>query len=252
MPRVARKDYDTSFFHVIIHGERDEYIFAERRYKQKYLELINKTKEEFNIQVIAYCIMDNHMHMLIYAKEIEHLSKFMQKVNTSYAIYYNKVCKNQIGHVYKDRYLSESVKGMRYFLKCINYIHQNPVKAFIVLKCEDYEYSSAKDYINNCGCAKSEILSTMFEDENYINLINQYSKNTNLFMDIDQNTNEKIDCLINEFLEENSCSLIDVLKNYRIFSNLIKFVKNGGKITYNDIIKKFNLPRNRLANILKN
>ncbi len=251
MPRIARKDYDTSFFHVIIHAEKDEYIFKERRYKQKYLDLINKTKEEIDIQIIAYCIMDNHVHMLVYAKEIENLSKFMQRVNTSYAIYYNRVCKNQIGHVYKDRYLSEPVNGRRYFFKCINYIHQNPVKACIVLKCEDYEYSSANDYINNSGCAKSEILSTIFENENYVDLINQYNKNINLFMDINQNINEKMDSLINEFMDENSCSIIDVLKNYRIFSNLIKFVKDGGSITYNDIIKKFNIPRNRLVNILK-
>ena len=110
MPRIPRKCYDTSFFHVIVQRLKKEYIFNEERYIKQYLKLLNKHKEENNIEVLAYCIMNNHAHMLLYINKIAEMSKFMQKVNTQYAKYYNYMNKGRVGYVFRDRYVSEGDK----------------------------------------------------------------------------------------------------------------------------------------------
>ena len=93
MPRLARKDYDTSFFHVMTQGINKECIFNDNTNKEKYIELMCKYLEKYNVKIIAYCIMDNHAHLLVYAKRIYELSEYMRSINTTYAIYYNRKIK---------------------------------------------------------------------------------------------------------------------------------------------------------------
>ena len=87
--RIARKYYDTSFFHVMVQGINKEYIFKKDRYINKYLQLLNEKIYKEEIKIVAYCIMNNHAHLLIKVDDIKNLSIYMQKVNTMYAKYYN-------------------------------------------------------------------------------------------------------------------------------------------------------------------
>ena len=66
MPRVARSSFETSFFHVITQGVNREYIFNKKEHIEMYLHLLNKYKDEYNISILAYCIMSNHAHLLLY------------------------------------------------------------------------------------------------------------------------------------------------------------------------------------------
>ena len=98
----------------------------------RYLQLINDIKKEFGIKVYAYCLMSNHVHML--AKDVnEKLSFAMRRLNSRYAMYYNKK-NDRVGYVFSDRYKSEVIETREYFLTCLRYIHQNPVKANICRK----------------------------------------------------------------------------------------------------------------------
>ena len=90
MPRIAKREYDTSFFHIMVQGIRKEYIFEDIKDKEKYINMLYKKLEKNNIKIIAYCIMSNHAHMLIYVENIKELSEYMRAVNTAYALYYNK------------------------------------------------------------------------------------------------------------------------------------------------------------------
>ena len=65
MPRSARKILDASFFHVIIQGINKEFIFKEERFKNQYLKEFNNNIKDTNIDIIAYCIMDNHAHFFV-------------------------------------------------------------------------------------------------------------------------------------------------------------------------------------------
>ncbi|MBR3255509.1 MAG: transposase [Clostridia bacterium] len=90
MSRVARKDLGSPFLHVMVQGVNKEYIFFNNDYIERYLEIIERYRYDFEFTIIAYCIMNNHAHFLIYAKDIAQFGKFMQKVNLTYAQFYNR------------------------------------------------------------------------------------------------------------------------------------------------------------------
>ena len=90
MPRLARKDLNTPFLHVMVQGVNKEYIFNKNEYIEKYLEIINKYQQNYTFTIISYCMMNNHAHFLVYAEDINELGKFMHKVNLLYAQFYNK------------------------------------------------------------------------------------------------------------------------------------------------------------------
>ncbi|QSX05664.1 transposase [Sedimentibacter sp. zth1] len=114
-------------------------------HKNKVLEIVKEIREELEFYVIAYCIMDNHMHLLIKIDE-EKLGTLMKKINVKYAMYYNKVEK-RYGHVFQDGFKSEAVEDVNYLIGVLRYIHNNPVKAGIVKNIEEYKWNSVSEYI---------------------------------------------------------------------------------------------------------
>lgn len=123
-----------------------EYIFDSKKDIEIYLEILQEVKEEIPISIISYCIMNNHARFLFYIDEIDKMIKFMHKTGLKYAKYYNKKY-NRVGYVFRGRYKMQEICTLRHFYNCIYYIHQNPIKANICEKAEDYPYSSLK---NNC------------------------------------------------------------------------------------------------------
>ena len=85
MPRIARKDVKSPFLHIMVQGINKEYIFYKEEYIKYYLKIIKSNIKYYNCTIIAYCIMNNHAHFLIYTKDVGKLGKFMQKVNLKYA-----------------------------------------------------------------------------------------------------------------------------------------------------------------------
>ena len=91
MLRVARKYIKSNFIHVVTKGIKREFIFYKEKYKNEYISLLNKYLNEVKeLEMLAYCIMDNHAHILTYVTDVNKLSEFMKKLNTAYAIYYNE------------------------------------------------------------------------------------------------------------------------------------------------------------------
>lgn len=242
MPRMARNILGTSFFHIIVQGINKNYIFNTECEKNKY-------KNECNVQLLSYCIMDNHAHVLLYVEKIENMSKFMHFVNASYSYYYNKV-NNRVGYVFRDRYKSEPIYNEQYLLNCINYIHMNPVKAGIVKEAEKYLYSSCKQYMNNTGISKSKILYEIFGIDNYKEVFNSIT-NDRYFMDVDINENEKITVLIQEYQREKNKNLDDIIKNKYLIKDLIIFLHDENNIKYIDIAKMLNMSKTKIFRIKK-
>ena len=148
MARGPRNYINMPFYHIMVQGINKEYIFNKVEDKRQYLKFINKAKDETDIYIVSYCIMDNHVHILVKEKSIEDLSRFMHKINTLYAIYYNKKY-NRVGYVFRDRYKSQVIYSEKQLYTCINYIHNNPVKAGICKLASEYEYSSYNEYMKN-------------------------------------------------------------------------------------------------------
>lgn len=245
MPRAPRKCYDTSFFHIIVQGINKEYIFKSENYIKKYLNLLNKYKEETKIEIIAYCIMNNHAHILLYTNTIDEMSQYMQKVNTQYAKYYNYKENGRVGYVFRDRYISEPIKHEKYLIRCINYIHSNPVKAGMVMKQEDYQYSSYNDYINGKKLRMlSEILGVKYDVE-----ILKHTVEIDVFKDIDNNSKEVIETIMIESLKISNFKREEIIKDNIILSILINKLKNIYELKYTEIMKVLNITRGRMEKL---
>ncbi len=156
MPRQPRVYSKTNIYHVMIRGINKEKIFIKGIYKSKLLNIINEISEEVDFKIISYCIMNNHLHLLIKAGNSE-LTKFMKKLNIKYAMYYNKA-EDRYGHVFQDRFRSEAVEDEKYFFGVLRYIHNNPVKAGITNSMLGYRWSSADDYVKQ----KSDIINNLY------------------------------------------------------------------------------------------
>ncbi len=249
MPRIAREYLDTSFFHVIVQGIKKEYIFKKDNYKERYLYLINKYREKYDVEIIAYCIMDNHVHLLIYSDETEKLSNFMHRINTIYAQHYNKQEK-RVGYVYRNRYVSEAITNEYYLIRCIDYIHKNPVKAKKVEKCEDYKYSSYHQYIKNMGIATNEKLIEVIGKCNYKELFKELN-NDEYFYDVDVDKKEILENVLYKFSKEKKKTLEEIIKEEDLLKELIKLLKEKHKITYVEIMDRFQISKSEMNNLKK-
>lgn len=253
MPRLARKDLNTCFLHVMVQGVNKEYIFNKKEYIEKYLSVINKNKKDFDFTIIAYCIMNNHAHFLIYSENIVDFGKFMQKTNLQFATMYNKE-NNRCGVLFRNRYRTEGIYDERYLINCIKYIHDNPVNAGMVAQSKDYKYSSYNDYANNCGISKSEIMIKVFgKDCNYKNLFNEV--NMKPYIDVEETSIEDIKKYITDGIKEfeqiNSVNIIDILSRREILRELIQFLKEQWNIKYADICNYFEIST-KLIKSMKN
>ena len=242
MPRIARKNLGTPFLHVMVQGVNKEYIFHNDEYIKRYLDIIEKYKQDYDFTIIAYCIMNNHAHFLVYTENIEDFGKFMQKVNLIYAQMYNREQK-RCGVLFRNRYRTEAIYDIKYLINCIKYIHDNPVKAKIVKRCEEYKYSSYNSYINNT--CKNKIMERLFGNNCDYKVLfeNLYERR---FMDIEEEANnvyEYIEEGIREFKKDNAIDIIDILSNRSILMKLIFFLKEDCNIKYVEIRDFFEIPR---------
>ena len=247
MPRVARKDLCTSFFHIIVQGLNKEYIFNNDVYIQKYRTLMLKYEKEFGVKILAYCIMNNHVHILLYTKDTMQMSLYMHSINTKYAQFYNK-SKKRVGYVFKNRFLSQPIYNRTYLLRCLAYIHNNPVNAHIVRSCKDYKYSSYNDYINNRGIASEENIEILFEgNKNYKEIFANIHKKWDYFLDVDLNIKDVLNRKIRDYETIVGKKEEDIIKDKNELKKLIIEIKNnktGIKITNKEISERLNVSLN--------
>jgi len=140
MPRKARKLSSTNIYHVMIRGNRKQDIFLEDEDKSRFIKILKKVKQKGEYELFAYCLMNNHVHLLIKEKN-EQISQTMKRINVSYVNYFNQKYQ-QIGHLFQGRFKSEPIEDETYLLAVLSYIHNNPLNAFIVKNLEEYTWSS--------------------------------------------------------------------------------------------------------------
>ena len=139
MPRTARLILPHSYYHVMTRGNNRNTVFRFDIDYLYYLDLIRKYKEDLPFDIYHYCLMPNHIHLLIKTNNESNFSLFMKKLNLSYFHYYRKNY-GWIGHFWQDRYKSQPVGKDNYFIQCGKYIELNPVRANLVSDPKDYLY----------------------------------------------------------------------------------------------------------------
>ena len=157
MPRAARKISQSGFYHIINRGVSKQLIFEQPSDYRKFLKILKRFSEEEGFEVIAYCLMQNHFHLLIKTDAMP--GKIIQKISISYSYYFNKKY-GRVGHLFQNRFKSEAIEMDPYFVCAIRYIHNNPLKAGIC-KAEDYRWSSYHEYVGTPDIIKPDYLLGM-------------------------------------------------------------------------------------------
>jgi len=245
MARISRKSILSEYYHVMVQGINKEYIFKEEFLKNKYKELLLKKSELNKIIIISYCIMNNHVHVLLKTENSESLSKMMAQINSGYGKFYNKI-KNRVGYVFRDRYRAEPIYNINHLHNCIRYIHENPVKAGIVKKCEEYVYSSFNDYINN-KIDKSIVEDIYGKNNEYITKISGEYEDYDFIETNNEFGNQKLEEFNKVCKEYQNINFKDKTNVYKISREL----KSRCNVTNEEIIKFMGLKRATYYNMMK-
>jgi putative transposase len=145
MVRKGREKSRSGVYHVMLRGINCQTIFEDEVDRLKFLETLKKYKEVSRYQLYGYCLMDNHVHLLIKENE-ETIAKAIQRISSSYVYWYNSKYE-RVGHLFQERYKSEKVESRVGYKKVLRYIHQNPLKAGLESSVWKCRWTSIHEYV---------------------------------------------------------------------------------------------------------
>ena len=160
MPRAGRVLLPNYPHHIVQRGHNRQAVFAGDADYRYYLETLRAWKVEFNVRVYAYCLMTNHVHLLLEPPdEVAALGRLMKRLAGRQTRYVNRL-KGRSGSLWEGRYKSSPVQTEQYFLSCCRYIELNPVRAGMVVCPDQYHWSSYRarkygaghDWLDMHGC----------------------------------------------------------------------------------------------------
>lgn len=163
MPRYARKKSQNGIYHIMLRGINRQDIFEDDEDRQRLVETIKHYKTVSRYEIYGYCLMSNHVHLLLVEKE-EPLSLVIKRISGSYVYWYNRKY-GRLGHLFQERYKSEVVENEGYFLTVLRYIHQNPVKAGLSKKIGEFKWSSYIEYIEKIMMIDIEAAMEIFSKD---------------------------------------------------------------------------------------
>lgn len=242
MTRKARTISPTDYYHIMMRGNNRESIFIDPEQKTYFSKLLESIRKDAIIEISAYCIMSNHVHLLLKG-DIKDISSIMKKINIRYAVFFNKKS-DRIGHVFQDRFRSEIINDDAHFLQVIRYIHNNPVNANIVNNVQDYKWHSYYDFLNNRSNIISPVqLSSIMglfgnNIESFINFHRQEDFEEYLDIDEEKEHNRKVifNLIIDKFCKDNKIADKEELyDSFELIRDLIKILLSKTMISHRKI-----------------
>jgi REP element-mobilizing transposase RayT len=265
MPRQRRAYSSTQIYHIMVRGNAGRDIFLDDDDKKQFLRILSRKKRQTEFKLYAFCLMKNHFHLSL-KEGHENISIIMKRINTTYAVYFNK--KYQLaGHLFQNRFKSENVEDDAYLISLIRYIHQNPVKAGIVLSPEEYPWSSCLYYFfpekNIYKLIDIEDILKIFsydieEAKEQFKGFSQKEEITHKFLEYKDknkqpkriNTEKKFANFVNKFVDEHKISLQDLFKRENKLSRdqLILKLKDESIYSNKDIAEFLGTTRGIIQN----
>lgn len=250
MPRQARIKSSTGIYHIMIRGNEKKEIFKDNSDRIRFLDTLQKMREDANYSIYAYCLMNNHVHLLIREGE-DSIQRSMKRICVSYVAYFNNKYE-RIGHLFQDRFKSEAVENEPYALAAARYIHNNPVKGGMVSMPEDYEWSSYKEYIDGIesrqGLVERNFLLSILSDSEgrAAEMFAEFTKQstTERFIDCDEDKlkpggscRRDLRAIVEEMLEKYGHSLESIRKsrNKNERNEVIRAVKEKSGVSVREL-----------------
>ena len=172
MSRPLRLEYSGAVYHLTSRGNARQRIFLDDNDRELFLSTLSHVISRYGWLCHAYCLMDNHYHLLLETKQ-ENLSLMMRQVNSYYAIYFNKKEK-RVGHLWQGRFRSWYVLNEDYLYLLLRYIESNPIKANLTNKIGEYPYTLSSALFGNSEiipCVKGTILIHDFSPKTLIEFL---------------------------------------------------------------------------------
>lgn len=255
LPRPDRKKSDNKIYHTVVTGINGNDIFIDNDDRVKYLDILRHKSLEKKFIVYAYCLMPNHVHILINEGALN-ISLIMKSINTAYAYYFNGKY-NRKGSLFHDRYKSEPIENIELSAN-VSFIHNNPLKAGLVDDINQYPWSSANLYLkwqdsknadinikgvyeilNNNEKASKSIVFCNFKgnQSSFLECYNYENRNKIILSE------EEANQYIIKFLDSYNICLEDVKENKEIRDMLIKQLKLQSNLSIREIAKLLNINR---------
>lgn len=257
LARHSRKYGYSNIYHVMIRGNNKMEIFYDDEDCRKFLKILEENRKKWNFYLLAYCLMVNHVHLLIFDPNKE-LASIMKCIDTSYAIFFNRKY-DRVGYLFQNRFKSKCVNDVGYLERVIKYIHQNPVKAFIC-DVDEYKWSSFNEYSKLSDNIDYQVCFDLLGYENLkleealknfidFNMIKTYNYEEEADCEFEKFlTDENAYTTIKEVLYKNSIeSILDISKKER--NCVIRKIKKIKCISNRQIADFFNLSRDLVAKL---
>jgi putative transposase len=248
MPRIARIKSKTAVYHIMMRGNNRQKVFHTAADKDRMTEIIFKKITEDEATLYAYCIMDNHQHLVMKEGKTP-ISQTIKRIGTSYAWFYNKKY-GKVGHVFQDRFKSEAIESEKRLLAAVRYVHMNPVKAGIA-DLETYKWSSYHNYLGSkaeFSEGTKQILLISSHDLNQArDAFTKFhsDKSDEDFIDIKELSREEAAKLIDDYLKK-ACISKDQLKskdNRLIRETLVEELAQRSEFSLREIASVLGLNR---------
>jgi len=165
MPRPLRIIVPDVPYHITQKGNREQNVFFTHEDRKRYLKWLSSYSELYEFDIIAYCLMSNHVHMVGIPRKSNSIARTIQILHTRHTQTINRE-KDWKGHLWHSRYFSTPLDD-KHLWAAIRYVEQNPLRAGIIARAEDYLWSSARAH---CGLAVDNVISknvkleTIFDD----------------------------------------------------------------------------------------
>lgn len=182
MPRKTRQKSKSGIYHVMLRGINRQNIFYDIEDNEKFIEILSTCKKISGFKIFGYCLMGNHIHLLI-KEEVESLELIFKRIGARYVYWYNwKYYRS--GHLFQDRFRSEPIESEGYLITVLRYIHQNPKKSGLSNSIDKYKWSSYNEYIGKQGITDTDFVLNLMDKDEFIKFMNE--ENQDKILDIEE------------------------------------------------------------------
>ena len=189
MPKQPRELSESGYYHVVTRGVGGMIIFEDDEDREQYLGLLKKYRDQLDCRVIAWVLMDNHVHMVLDFGEGNTPTGLMRRLDIPYAAYYRSKTGHR-GHLFQDDYWSKPIKTEAQLVATVDYVHRNPERAHIS-SAESYLWSSAREYLGTSTLVdistiselvggRDKILSIVINEDDVVRESRRYSAKTRM------------------------------------------------------------------------